>query len=427
MRRVYVTGGVLATAGKTRAGQMLLLRLFLPFALGYFLSYLFRVVNAVIAPDLTRELGLSPADLGLLTAAYFLTFAAAQLPLGVLLDRFGPRRIEGVLLLFAAAGAAIFAYADTVTGLVIGRGMIGFGVSACLMAAFKAFVDWLPPERLPLANGVQMAAGGLGALSATAPVQSLLSITDWRGLFLLLAAASLAVALVVWGVVPDRRETAPHANLQGQLRGVVAVFTSATFWTIAPLAVLSQASFLAIQSLWAGPWLRDVAGYDRGAAANVLMVIAAAMVAGFLILGALADRLGRAGVGTGTTAASGMTLFVGVQLALLTVPPSWALPFWILFGFFGTTGILAYAALSQAFPRHLAGRANTALNLLVFVVAFVAQWGMGGVIGWWPEQPGGGYPLAAYRASFGMMAALQAVAAVAFWWARQRGIGRVVG
>ncbi|MCK4622585.1 MAG: MFS transporter, partial [Desulfuromonadales bacterium] len=155
------------------AGQSLavttLIRLFLPFGLGYFVSYLFRTVNAVIAPDLVVDLGLSPADLGLLTSVYFLAFAAFQLPLGLLLDRFGPRRVESALLLLAAAGALLFARAESLLGLIIGRSLIGLGVSACLMAAFKSFTAWLPSARLPFANGMQMVSGGLGALMATTP------------------------------------------------------------------------------------------------------------------------------------------------------------------------------------------------------------------------------------------------------------------
>ena len=114
------------------------LRILLPFALGYFISYLFRTVNAVIAPNLAADIGVDPSGLGLLTSAYFIAFASAQLPLGVLLDRFGPRRIEALLLLFAAAGALIFARSQSLGGLALGRAFIGFGVSACLMAAFKA-------------------------------------------------------------------------------------------------------------------------------------------------------------------------------------------------------------------------------------------------------------------------------------------------
>ena len=156
----------------------ILIRILFPFALGYYLSYFFRVVNAVLSPDLVAEFGLSADDLGLLTASYFITFAAAQLPLGLLLDRYGPRRIEASLLLFAALGALVFALGENRLQLIIGRGLIGFGVSACLMAAFKAFTQWFPPERLPLINGIIMASGGLGALTATLPVQSALAITD---------------------------------------------------------------------------------------------------------------------------------------------------------------------------------------------------------------------------------------------------------
>ena len=151
---------------------MTLTRVFVPFAIGYFLSYLMRVVNAVIAPDLVRDLGLTAADLGLLTSANFLAFAVAQLPLGILLDRFGPRRTEAVLLLFAALGAFLFSIASSAPDLIAGRALIGLGTSACLMAAFKAYVMWFSGERIPFINGLQMAAGGLGAVTGTVPVEA---------------------------------------------------------------------------------------------------------------------------------------------------------------------------------------------------------------------------------------------------------------
>jgi MFS family permease len=220
----------------------ILLRVFLPFALGYFLSYLFRTVNAVIAPDLVRDLGVDPASLGLLTSAYFLAFAAFQLPLGVLLDRYGARRVEATLLLFAAAGAFVFARAETLTGLMIGRALIGLGVSACLMAAFKAFTLWFPPERLPLANGIQMISGGVGALAATTPVELSLKLTDWRGVFLILAGATVVAAVCVFLIVPEKEDAPSGETLREQLAGVRRVFTSKIFWIIAPWAVAAQAS-----------------------------------------------------------------------------------------------------------------------------------------------------------------------------------------
>ena len=385
------------------------LRVLLPFAFGYFLSYLYRVVNAVIASDLASELGVDPSQLGLLTAAYFLTFAAAQLPLGVLLDRFGPRVVESILLIFAGIGAFVFAGAGSIAGLVAGRALIGFGVSACLMAAFKAFVIWFPAPQLPLINGLQMAAGGFGALTATAPVQASLKFTDWRGVFVFLGIITVAAAAAIFLAVPEKKQPNPTSRLSEQVRGILQVFSSAVFWRIAPLTMMSQAAFMSIQGLWAGPWLRDVAGLERMAVADILLLTAAAMVAGFIVLGALTERLSRVGVPPIVVAVLGMSTFMVVQLLVVLEVTTWVLPLWLLFGFTGTTGIISYASLSQAFPVHLSGRVNTGLNLLVFVVAFAGQWGIGAIINLWPKAPGGGYAPPGYQAGFSMMLGLQAV------------------
>jgi predicted MFS family arabinose efflux permease len=390
------------------------MRVFIPFAFGYFLSYLFRVVNAVLAPNLTSELGVGPSQLGLLTAAYFITFAAFQLPLGVLLDRYGPRKIESFLLIFAAVGAFVFSRAQSVSGLVLGRALIGFGVSACLMAAFKAFVMWFQRRQLPLINGIQMAAGGFGALTATAPVEAALGITDWRGVFFVLSIIALAIAAAVFFVVPEKKVEHNSDSIKEQLQGIVSVFSSLTFWRIAPLTVASQAAFLAIQGLWSGPWLLDVAGFERPVMARVLLMIAAAMVAGFILTGAAAERLSRLGVKPIAVAVAGMTAFMLVQTLLILEATSWAHTLWVLFGIFGTTGIIPYAVLSQSFPLHLSGRVNTALNLLVFVAAFSAQWGIGAIINLWPVTAGGSYSPAGYQAAFAMMLLLQLIALLWF-------------
>ena len=392
-------------AGSTRA---MVARIFLPFAAGYFLSYLYRTINAVLSPYLVAELRLDATDLGLLTSVYFLTFAAFQLPLGILLDRFGPRRVEATLLLFAAAGAGLFAVSGSVMELLLGRGLIGLGVSACLMASFKAFVLWFPAARLPAVNGWVLAAGGLGALVATAPVEAALKLTDWRGLFVVLAGLSFLVAVVLLRAVPERENDAAAASdWRTQWRETAGLFRNPVFWRIAPGAVLSQASFLAIQGLWAGPWLRDVSGLDKLTAAGHLFWIAAAMVAGFLGMGQLAYRLTRHGIPPLAVSAGGMALFMGVQLAILL---EWGspLPLWVLFGFFGTSGVLSYAVLSQSFPLALSGRVNTALNLLVFVAAFAGQWGMGAIVNHWPLA-GGGYADMGYRWAFGLVLAGQSI------------------
>jgi predicted MFS family arabinose efflux permease len=388
----------------------IILRVFIPFALGYFLSYIYRVVNAVIAPDLVAEMGLDASDLGLLTSTYFLTFAAFQIPLGMLLDRYGPRRTESVLLLFAAAGAFVFALAPNTTTLIIGRGLIGFGVSACLMAAFKGFVLWFPAGRLPLVNGMQMAVGGLGALSATVPIEAALSFTDWRGIFMALGGMTVVAAILLFTVVPDKEGEAEPSRMADQFGGVKQVMTSPMFWRIAPITFTTQAAFLSLQSLWSGPWLRDVGGLGRDEVAFALLTIAGAMTVGFILAGVVAERLGRLGVTPIAVAIVSMVGSMAMQLVLvlgLPVPP---LVLWCVLALFGTNGILVYAGLSQTFPRHLAGRVNTGMNLLVFVASFGFQWGVGVVIDQFPLAQTGGYLPQAYQTGIGVVLALEVMA-----------------
>ena len=266
----------------------------------------------------------------------------------MLLDRFGPRRIEAALLIVAATGALVFANATSLPGLVLGRGLIGFGVSACLMAAFKAFAIWFPKQQLPQINGFQMAAGGLGALVATSPVEAALNITDWRGLFTVLAVLTLAVAAAIFFIVPERRTVNEDQRFVEQMRGIHTVVTSLTFWRIAPWATLSQATFLSIHGLWAGPWLRDVAGFDRTTVAGTLLLLAVAMIAGFVLLGTVAERLSRRGIPTMAVAVIGMGVFMGVLLMIVFQFSQWSALLWILFGFFWYG---RHLALCRSFPE----------------------------------------------------------------------------
>ena len=386
---------------------LLFLRVFLPFALGYFISYFFRNVNAIIEADLVGDLGFSAASLGLLTSVYFISFASFQLPLGLLLDRFGPRRTESVLLIFAALGALIFSMAESLSGLILGRLLIGFGVSACLMASFKAYVLWFPPDRLPLMNGLQMVAGGLGAMSATVPLRTALEFTDWRGVFLILSGLTLFSALVLWLVYPEKEGSSGPVPMKKQLEGLKTVLTSRPFLAIAPLVMFSQSAQMAIQGLWAKPWLRDVAGLDEAECANHLMWMMAAMMAGFFLLGLLSERLYQARkISPVTVGVSAMAVFIVLQLLMALGWTAQPMLLMTAFSFFATAGILPYAGLSQIFPKDLSGRVSTSLNLTVFLGAFAVQWGLGEIISLWPPQ-GKGYAPESYGAAFGSLAVLQ--------------------
>jgi MFS family permease len=383
----------------------LLAVVWLPFSCGYFLSYAFRTINAIISQDLVRDLGLAPGQLGLLTAAYFFTFALAQIPLGVLLDRFGPRRIETVLLLLAAAGAGIFSAARGIELLVMARALIGVGVSACLMAAIKSFVQWFPMSRLASVNGWLLACGGLGAFATSLPAEAALRYTDWRGLFAGIALLSLLVAALIFFVVPDRHAGEAREGWQELFAGVRRVFGAGVFWRVSLVGMVVQGTFLSVQTLWIAPWLRDVAGYES--TGGMLAAVAVAMIAGFGVSGSLSDRLARRGIDHLVVLKASYVVAIAM-FALIAAGVTVAVPLiWVIYGSCSATAItLSYPILSMRFPAGLAGRVNTANNMLVFVWAFVSQWGMGAVIGLWTAQ-GGHYALAGYRAAFGLCLLLQ--------------------
>jgi len=384
----------------------LLLRVFLPFAIGYFLSFLFRSINAVVGPRLAGEFALSPEALGFMTSAYFLTFAAAQLPVGLALDRLGPRRTVSVLLLFAALGAFLFAEATSEGELILARALIGLGVAACLMASFKAFVLWYPKERLPLLNGSVLAIGGLGAVAATAPVEWALELWGWRELFLGLAVATVAAALLLFLTVPERQERASGESLRAMLAGLGRVLASGLFWRVAPLILTTSAAGQSFLGLWGGPWLRDVGGFSPQQASTLLLGYALAMTAGFLVMGALTQRLIRAGYQPLRIAAVGVGLFLLAQLGLVTGTTGLAWILMALLGFFSTAGMLFYAALVPVYGAALSGRVSTGLNLLSFSGAFLGQWLIGVVIGFY-AAPAAGYAPAGYAAAFGLLLGAQ--------------------
>lgn len=383
------------------------LRVFLPFAAGYYLSYFLRNANAVIAPVLTRELELSAADLGLLTSTYLLVFGAFQIPLGILLDRYGPRKIEAGLLLVAAAGAVLFALGRDLAELALARGLIGLGVSACLMAAFKGFLQWFPLEKQASLTGAIMAAGGLGALTASVPLELALPILGWRGAFLVLAAAAVAAAACIFFSLPGQATEAQASTLKAQLRSVAEIFRDRRFWRFAPQMALFPGAFMALQGLWAVPWLMNVSGTSRAAAAGHLLAMGLAMLACNLGVAALATRLARVGIQPIMLLSGGTGLALACEGAIiLGLGPT--LPLWAGFALFVSTGTLAYALLAALFAPELSGRVTTALNLLAFVGAFGLQWGIGLVVD--VLLASGLDTAAAYRAAFGVMFLMQASA-----------------
>jgi predicted MFS family arabinose efflux permease len=347
-----------ATLPRRPAALRPVVLVFLPFAAGYYLSYLFRTINALIATRLMADLGLKAAELGALTSVFFLSFAAIQLPLGMMLDRYGPRRVQIALLPIAALGAAVFAVADNFAVLVIARSLIGIGVAGSLMSGLKAIILWFPRERIPLANGCFVMLGALGAVTATVPAESLLQSIGWRGLFEVLAALSAMCALLIYLFVPDRALRKCALKKPQELGSLWSVYGDARFWRLAPLSATCIGSAWALHGLWAAPWLRDVAGLDQPAIVQHLFVMAMAACGGAFFLGFGADWFGRGRGRTEDILTVTAILFVAAQLALAL---GWPIPTgvtWAIVAGVGAATVLSFAILAQRFPGEIAGQAN---------------------------------------------------------------------
>lgn len=379
---------------------------FLPFAAGYYLSYLFRTINALISSHLIADIGLGAADLGLLTSVYFLVIAAAQIPVGILLDRFGPRRVQSALLLVAAAGAGLFAMSNGFLSLLIARATIGLGVAAALTAGLKSIVLWFPRERGALLNGYMMMLGSLGAVTATAPAEHLLAWMGWRQLFEILAAATGVTAVLIYVAVPEQLVVPSTASIPATLS---SVFGDRRFWRIAPLSATCVGSAWSLQGLWASPWLTDVEGFDRASLVGQLFTMSIVLSGGAWLFGTTVHYFRRRGVGAESILTTVAVLFIAAQSALLIRVPLPSLLPWSVVAVVGAASVVSFAVIADYFPPELAGRANGALNVLHFGWAFWAQYATGLLLEYW-SSGASHKPILAYQVAFGLNVILQIVA-----------------
>jgi len=364
---------------------------FIIFTAAYFLSYFYRSANAVIAPDLVRAMGLGAAQLGLMTSLFYAAFAAIQLPLGVGLDRWGPRRVTPALMLVGAAGSLAFAAAHDFGMLALGRALIGVGMAGILMGALKAFSQWFTPARYPVVSGLLIGLGSAGALLAATPLAWLNTTLGWRTVFVVGAAFIVAVAAAIYFGTRNAPPGVVWPGRAADLRALRGVFADVRFWRMALLVFFTNGTLLAFQGLWAGPYLTDIYDMDAIARGNVLLLLSIGVTIGFLLSGWLSAWVGLANLVIG-----GSTLFVLAQVVLALHPP---LPIAALAcALFGAAGGLTIMLLAQpraVFPVAITGQATTAVNLFAIGGAALVQWWMGLVIGAFPATDSQ-YPPVAY-------------------------------
>jgi len=389
---------VLPSLGRSRA-----IMLFLAFAFAYFLSTLIRAVTATLAPTLVQEFALSAGELGLLAGAYFLGFALTQLPLGAWLDRLGPKRVVLGFLSVAVLACVAFASASGFAELLLARLLCGVGLSACLMAPLTGYRRWYSTGAQMRASSWMLMTGALGMVASTLPVQWLLPLVGWRSVFLLLGVLLAgSMALIAWQV-PTQTESSgldvePDAAATGQLvagasaipaspslngdmrTGYAAVWRDPYFRSLASFGFVGYGGMVAIQTLWAAPWLVHVAGYSAAKASSAMFWLNVAMLLAFMLWGWMNPWLTRKGWKAKRLMAWGLPVHIAL-LALMAGAGghlgTYSGLMWTLFCVTGTVGSLAQPAVGMAFPAALAGRALSSFNLLIFSGVFVVQWGVG--------------------------------------------------
>ena len=395
----------------------LMVRMFLAFAFAYFFSALLRAVTATLAPTFSAELGLGSAQLGLLAGAYFLGFSAMQLPLGSALDRFGPKRVLIGLLAVAVAGCMSFGLASDLPQLLLARFMIGVGVSACLMAPLTSYRHHFPPSLQMRTNSWMLMTGSLGMLASTLPVQWLLPVMGWRGLFIAVAALLLVALAVIAMVIPrDEPKRSGELESSDMTTGYAAVFRHPAFVRMAPMGFFAYGGMVAMQSLWIGPWLTQVGGVGADEAARGLFLVNLCMLIAFLCWGLVLSRLLRNGRTAEGVMGRAWPAGVAMLALILWAGPAAGAASWAAWCVLTSVVSLSQPAVAQAFPVALAGRALSAFNLVIFAGVFALQWGIGLLL---DALRGAGFTtLGAFRASFGLFLA---TCLASFLWARWQG------
>ncbi len=390
------------------------LTIILPYSLGYFITTASRSINAVLAHPLMESLHLNTMEIGWITSTFVLTFALVQLPLGLLLDYWGARKTQALFFFIGGVGIIVFGLVSNVTLLAIGRGILGIGMAGGLMAAIKAVSEWVNKEKIPLYNGIILAAGGIGALVATTPSKLFEIHYGWRSLCIILGIITFLIAFLILFAARDKPlHKEEYPSLWSQVLGLKAIYKNPFFWRIGPLLTFSLGGFIAMQGLWLGPWLQYVVGFTPFQSAKYLSVIAIAMTLG-MISGGLFSYLSKLlKLPLTFIVAVGVAIHIVTQIVIVTNCFSHYYVTWFIYGYFAQVTLVYYAIIAQYFGPQLSGRAITAINIFIFLFAFLVQYLFGLVVQLWSKDVGLTHSIIAYKVAFSGLIVLECLA---FLW-----------
>jgi MFS family permease len=373
---------------------------FVAFALGNLVAVFLRSANAVIAPDLMRDIGLNAEQLGSMTSLYYVTFALMQLPLGAALDRYGSRMVIPLLMIPTVIGCIVYAQATTFTGVAFGRLLIGIGTAGGLMGAVKTFGNWVPSSRLATMTTSMMALGGVGGILTTSPMAWVNAQYGWQNIFYGSTVFITFVACAIWFWSRDFPATMPVVRSTGNpFEGFRSIYTNKAFWQMAPLYFSMLGTLLAVQTLWAGPFLYDVLAYTPTQAGAMLLMMGIGSIIGYAISGPLGDRFGAPRMILYAQLLLIATLSVFVGSPVLTSQPMVAL-LYVSFSLGAAFNVILLPQARTLFTPQMSGRAVTALNIFGFIGAYFFQRTMGYVVELQGKDSAGHYGTLGYQYAF---------------------------
>ena len=352
----------------------------------YFLSQFYRVSNAVIAPELIRDLSLDTEGLGLLSAAFFYAFALAQIPISLLLDKVGPRWMMTVLSLLGILGALIFSLADALGIGLVGRILLGIGMACNLMGPFKLLTEWFEPLVFATLTGLVVSIGTLGNMIAATPLVVLVEQMGWRHSFQLIAGINLILTILLFVVVRDRPPRASGDTAGGEtsismkqaFSNLGLLLRSRDYWFISVATFVRYGTFAAFQALWAGPFLIEVMGYSAMRTGNLILLMNVGFIIGSPLWGALSDRIFKSRKGLIVVS---MIIMGLISLVLVTISSNTGLYVLTIiffgFGFVASGGLLMYPHIKDLMPQNMAGAAMTGINFFTMMGPAVFLQGLG--------------------------------------------------
>jgi predicted MFS family arabinose efflux permease len=369
----------------------------------YAVSQFLRNSIGVIANDLARELDLSATETGLLSSAFFFSFAAVQIPIGILIDRYGPKRTMLATAVLTVLGTVLFALAPSASLLIAARVLMGLGCSTFFMAPLVIYARRFPPERFAGLTSLQMGLANVGTLAATAPLAASAAAFGWRSSFLAVAVLTVAITLMIVFLVPkDSGTDRPKETWGAALRGVTAALKVPSFWPVFFMHLATYGCFVSVIGLWAGPWLSDVHGADLTTRGNVLLLGASAQICGMLLWGAMDRFWGsyKKPVMIGST----VTIMLLAVLVFVPLPQPWAMLWFVPFGLFVAYTPILTSHGKSLFPPALTGRGITLMNIGTMGGAFLSQSVTGMLIDLVGRSEQGLYRPEGYRLVFGALA-----------------------